>query len=70
MLLTLMFNYSLTIPLSFDFTCKEAQTEKKFEHFITVGNSSDINTITIHRSLQYFNASLSYKDTIINKINT
>ena len=58
-----MFNLCFGAPRRFDFTCNEAQVEKKFERFITVSTSSDINAI-LHRSLQYFNVSLLYKDVL------
>ena len=65
----LVCNYCFSKPLSFDFTCKEAQVKKNFERIISVGSSSEISTV-IHRSLQYFNASLLYKDVIVDRINT
>ena len=43
--------------------------KKNFERFIAVSNSSDINVI-LHRSFQYFNVSLLYKDVLMERINT
>ena len=55
-------------PKRFDFTCSESQ-KKNFEQFINVGNTSNINVV-LHRTLQYFNASLLYKDVLMERINT
>ena len=63
-----MFNLCFGAPRKFDFTCNEAQMEKNFERFITVSNSSDINA-SLHRSLQYFNVLLLYKDVLMDRIN-
>ena len=64
-----MFNLCFSAPRRFDFTCIEALVKKNFEQFINVGNSSDISVI-LHRTFQYFNASLLYKDVQMDRINT
>ena len=70
MLIMLLLYYTNAKPLTFDFTCNRADVEKKkFEQFISVGNTSDIN-IFLHRSLEYFNVSLLYTDILRDKIRT
>ena len=66
-LLLALVEHCFGVPMRFDFTCSEAQIEKKkFEQFINVGNTSDINVV-LHRTLQYFNVSLLYKDVLNGK---
>ena len=69
-LLLALVEHCFGVPMRFDFTCSEVQIgKKKFEQFIDVVNTSDINVV-LHRTLQYFNVSLLYKDVLMERINT
>ena len=50
-LLLALVEHCFGVPMRFDFTCSEVQIEKKkFEQFISVGNTSNINVV-LHRTL-------------------